>query len=238
MLLYRSGWPLKRVLRLCVVRLNRVENAVRASGPTPELAPKYEEFARVVDLMAELNHRGLLDFVYETTQTTEEAARIVMQVAPGAFRLQETQELLKLLTLVPGKVHYPVTYQVVEHAEEGKLDHLEVDTRSVLGLMFFLSQAVEAPLGDVEAGRVTVTRTQAGEVFDWKNVTRRLIRIQSSPNRQPGAAIGTHYRGSWFFIDDSDLSSKSTFALLTQLMALQSGEVASMIPVLTLPVGK
>jgi hypothetical protein len=39
MLLYRSGWPLKRVLSLCVQRLGRVENAARASGPTPEEAP-------------------------------------------------------------------------------------------------------------------------------------------------------------------------------------------------------
>lgn len=238
MLLYRSGWPLKRILRLCVQRLNRVENAVRASGPTPERAPKYEEFADVVELMIWLNQRGYLDLVYEAPPKTDEAARIVMQINSEAFPLPETQQLLKRLELVPGKIHYPVTYQLVEHADKGGLDHLEVETRSLLGVLFFLAQAVEAPETDVGAGRVTVTRTEAGEVFDWKKVVRQLMRIQSSPSRPANAAASVWYRGSWFFIDDSDLGSKSTFALLTQLVALQSGEVTRLAPVLTLPVGK
>lgn len=237
MLLYRSGWPLKRVLHICVQRLNRVENAVRASGPTPERAPKYEDFARVVDLMAELNHRGQLDLVYMPTPTSE-SARIVMWVDPEAFRLPEMKELWKLLGLVPEKNFYPVTYPLVEQAAQRELDHLEVETRSVQGVLFFLSQAVEVPEVDVQAGRVTVTRTQVGEVFDWKNVTRQFLRIQSTPTRPAQAANSVQYRGTWFYIDDSDLSSKSTFALLTQLVALQSGEVTRLMPILTLPVGK
>jgi hypothetical protein len=238
MLLYRSGWPLKRVLHLCVQRLNRLENAARASGPTPELAPRYEEFALVLELIAELNHRGQLDLVYETLPTTKESARIVMEVDPEAVRLPETQELWKRLRLVPEKVHYPVTYQLVEHAGERELDHLEVETRSLLGVLFFLSQAVEAPAVDIQAGRITITRTQRGEVFDWKNVTRQLLRIQSTATRPARPATSVQYRGSWFYLADSDLSSKSTFALLTQLVALQSGEVTRLTPVLTVPVGK
>ncbi|WP_293688025.1 hypothetical protein [Thiolapillus sp.] len=46
-----------------------------------------------------------------------------------------------------------------------------------------------------------------------------------------------HSRGSRFYIDDSDLESKSTFSLPGQLFALQSGQLKSTAPVLTLPVG-
>ena len=45
------------------------------------------------------------------------------------------------------------------------------------------------------------------------------------------------YRGAWFYVDDSALPSKSTFSFLTQLLALQSGEVKSSAPVLTIPIG-
>jgi len=38
-------------------------------------------------------------------------------------------------------------------------------------------------------------------------------------------------------IDDSDLGSKSTFSLLTQIYALQSGAIKSTDPVLTIGVG-
>jgi hypothetical protein len=50
--------------------------------------------------------------------------------------------------------------------------------------------------------------------------------------------VSVSHRGSWFFIDDADLSSKATFSLLTHLLALQSGEVQRLVPLLTLPVGR
>ena len=238
MLLYRSRWPLKQVLQLCVQRPNCVENAVRASGPTPEVPPKYEEFVRVLDLSQDLNQSGHLDLVYEAPSSATKAARIVLQVAPESFSLPQTRELWNLLGLLPDRRHYPVTYQLIEHARERELDHLEVETRSVLGMLFFLSQSVEVPLRDVQTGRVTLTRAQSGEVFDWRNVTHQLLRIHSVPVQPVGAAVSVCYRGSWFYIDDADLSSKSTFALLTQLVAIQSCDIAKLMPVLALPIGK
>jgi hypothetical protein len=115
---------------------------------------------------------------------------------------------------------------------------LEVETRSLLGILFYLSQAVEAPAADVRAGRIMVTRTETGATFDWTRVTGELLRVQSAPVRPEGAAVSVPYRGSWFYIADSDLSAKSTFSLLSHLLALQSGEVQRLLPVLTLPVGR
>jgi len=195
MLLYRSGWPLKRVLQIGVQRLNRVENATRASGPTPGRAPKYEGFARVAELMAELNHRGHLDLVYAAPTPTGESARIVMAVDAEAFRLPEMKELSQLLGLVKDKKQYPVTPPIVEEAGQRELDHLEVETRSLQGVLFFLSQSVDVPESHVQAGQVTVTRIETGEVFDWKNVTRELLRIQSSPTHRARTAISIQYRG-------------------------------------------
>lgn len=40
------------------------------------------------------------------------------------------------------------------------------------------------------------------------------------------------------YSEDSDLSSKATFSLLSHLLALQSGEIQRLVPVLTLPVGR
>ena len=44
-------------------------------------------------------------------------------------------------------------------------------------------------------------------------------------------------RGYWFYIDNTDLHSKSMFALLRQLFFLQAGQLKGAAPVLTLPVG-
>jgi hypothetical protein len=49
--------------------------------------------------------------------------------------------------------------------------------------------------------------------------------------------VAARYRGHWFFIDDSDLDSKSTFVMLSQIFSLQAGKAEGIVPVLTLPVG-
>ena len=237
-LLYRSGWTIKRLFRLTVQRLNNVKNAPRASGPTPGHAPQYEDFARVLDLLNELQRRDLLDFVYETYLSGERPPRLSMQIAESGWRAPQTLELAEILQLEKGKKHYPLTYQMVEHKQAGKFDHLMVETRSLLGMMFFLSQSVEVPERDLQAGTVTVTRHETGEAFNWSSVLGDMFRIKSRQLRPSQAAVAVHYRGNWFYVEDSDLSSKSTFFLLSQQFALQSGKVEKVVPVLTLPVGR
>jgi len=50
------------------------------------------------------------------------------------------------------------------------------------------------------------------------------------------AAVAVAHRGHWSYIDEADLASKSTFALLAQLCVLQDGSAQGAVPVLTLPV--
>ena len=90
--------------------------------------------------------------------------------------------------------------------------------------MFYLSQAVEVPEPDLEEGRVVVTKTDNGEVFNWAEITGGLLRIHNSVNRPEDASLLIFYRNYWFYINDSDLTSKSTFSLLAQIYALQAGD--------------
>jgi hypothetical protein len=112
------------------------------------------------------------------------------------------------------------------------LDHL------VEALAGFLSQAVEVPWQDRQGGKVTTTRNETGQPFDWQQVVGELLAVKSLSSRPSQASVAIRYRGSWFYIDDTDLESKATFALLTQLLALQSGKVQGVIPMLSLSLGK
>lgn len=51
------------------------------------------------------------------------------------------------------------------------------------------------------------------------------------------AAVPVRKRGYYFYIEDDDLNSKSTFMLLGQLFRLRAGSAQSSGPVLTLPIG-
>ncbi len=238
MLLYQSGWSMKRILRLCVQRLNEVENAPRASGPTPGTAPDYEDFSYVLDLMGKLEQQRDLSFVYEIFPLEDRRPRAIMQISKKAWTNPEMQEIIRILNLAKHMKHYPLVYPTIEHEEEEKNDRLSLETRSVLGILYFLSESVEAPAKDMQEGKIKITRYDSGEPFDWTRITEKLLRIKTQPSKPNQASVAVYYRRSWFYIDDSDLESKSTFSLLSQLIALQSGKTDRVLPVLTLPLGR
>ncbi|HEX9871036.1 MAG TPA: hypothetical protein VGC99_21050, partial [Candidatus Tectomicrobia bacterium] len=125
MLLYRSGWPLKPILRLCVQRLNQVKNAPRAAAPTlRRRVPDYREFARVLDLIGELERQDALDIVYESPPVGDRPGRLVLRIAPEARELPAVREFTQLLRLAGGKTRYPLVYahQVGEDEGAAELD--------------------------------------------------------------------------------------------------------------------
>jgi hypothetical protein len=79
-----------------------------------------------------------------------------------------------------------------------------------------------------------------GEPVDRREITRGLFEVHVAPGLWPpkNAYVAVHYRGYWFYIDDADEESKSTFALVLQLSRLDFGHQHQTGPLLTLPVGR
>ncbi|MEZ5502856.1 MAG: hypothetical protein R3E50_09410 [Halioglobus sp.] len=152
---------------------------------------------------------------------------------PEALHRPEYLEWCRALGPNSGKRIFPVNLA----AGDGSDGSINLSFRSLAGVLYFLSQSVQVPQQDVAAGRVTVTTDDAGQPFDWQQVTEDLLTIKSSPNPPENASVAVNYRNSWFYIDDSDLESKSTFVLLGQVYQPQAGDAKSTVPVLTLPVG-
>ena len=139
----------------------------------------------------------------------------------------------KILNIEPGREKYVITFS----PKQNESDQIKVVTRSLLGVLFYLSQSVEAPEQDIKDGKVTRTLKENGDAFDWRELTGGLLQIKSKPHRPENATLMVFYRDTWFYIDDSDLNSKSTFSLLTQIYSLQSGSIKSTEPILTIGVG-
>ena len=100
---------------------------------------------------------------------------------------------------------------------------MQIEPRSLLGTMFFLSHAISIPLEHQAAGLVVVTTDEAGSVFEWTDISGDLLNVKCSKKKPKCAAVAVKYRCYWFYIDDRDHSSKATFALLMQLFELQAG---------------
>ena len=230
-LLYRSGWSVERIFRLCFQRMNNVKNAPGASGPTPKKAPQFKEFIEATKYLRELQSQDTLNLFF---QKQDGVPQIILQITEEGKNLEPANNFAKALNVEPGREKYVITFS----PKQNEPDQIRVVTRSLLGILFYLSQAVEAPDQDIRAGKVTRTLKSSGETFDWRELTGELLRIQSKPNRPENSTLMVFYRGTWFYIDDSDLKSKSTFSLLSQIFSLQAGKIKDNSPVLTLGVGQ
>jgi len=229
-LLYHSGWSVGRLLRLGVQRIGPVHNAPSASGPTPERAPEYREFRELVRSLRALQSERLLEaLVYE-----DDDREFLLRLRPGASSSAAWRTILRLLELPEGTRRIELTAR----PDADDPDDVAIVTRSMAGVLFYVSQGVRVPPEDEEAGRVTVTRADDGARFDWSEVTGDLFTVHWSDEEPDEHALRARYRGRWFYVDDSDLSSKSTFSLLGLWFQLQSGETPSGGPVLTLPVAR
>ena len=230
-LLYNSGWSIERIFRLCFQRMNSLKNAPGASGPTPEKAPNVKNFINVTKYFRELESLDVLNLTYKEEN---KIPKIIVNIFDEGINLNAAQKLEKALSLKLGLNNYVITLS----PKQNEPNEIRVVTRSLLGILFYLSQAVEVPEQDTRKGKVTRTLKTSGEIFDWKEVTGELLTIRSDSSRPENSTLMVFYRGTWFYIDDSDLKSKSTFALLSQIFSLQAKKIKGKIPVLTLPVGQ
>jgi hypothetical protein len=231
LLLNNSGWSVERILRLCVQDINGIRNAPGASGPTPDYAPEYKDFLTVAKLMRTLQKRNLTNVEYELI---DGEPTLVYSFAKEALELPETHKLLEMLRLTPEKTDYPIRMNDIDHNP----NHVRLRTRSVMGILYLLSQSVEVPQEDVRKGKLTTTKYADGRPFYWSDFFSNLFQIKSSPEKPSDAFVSIKYRGSWFYINDTDIESKRTYALFSQIFAIQAGKINVERPILTLPIGR
>lgn len=227
LVLMQSGWSSERVLGICAERINGLDNAASASGPTPTYVPRYRDFQRAMELIRKLQLKGEI-----FAGAGEGEGEVYIQLDDDAMGSREVKELQQLLKLSPNTT----TFRLTTDFRDPENGELAIRTRSISSILFFLSHNVETPAPHIEKGLTTVTTTPDGEEFDWNDLSGDFLRIHSSQTPPTKAFVSVPYRGWWFYIKDNDLNSKSTFLLLTQLFNLQAGQTRSVSPTLTIPV--
>ena len=213
-LLFHSGWNVERIFKVCLQRIDNLKNAPSASGPTPKIAPKTGKFFKTAKLLQQLQSQGGLDLVYRFSNGEPQ---LVIRISEDFKNSETANQFARTINATIGQTSYVFGAPSIKEKQS-----IDIVTRSLLGVMFYLSEAVQVPEQDIAEGRVTITKTDDGEVFDWTEITGELLRIHNSPNPPVDVSLLIFYRNYWFYINDSDLKSKSTFSLLAQIYALQA----------------
>lgn len=231
LLLSQAGWSIERLLLCCVNSLNGLPNAPSAAGPTPDYRPRFGEFHRLARLLRELQVAGSFTFQVERDGDEE---RFLVEILPSndAELNAKAAEVAETLGLDPERR----VYELVEEVS-GDSAELVLTGRSLMGVFFYLSQAVQVPDEHVEAGLVTRTLEAGGRDFDWHQLTGPLFRVDYATDRPDRAFAAVPYRGIWYYLDDTDLNSKTTFGLLTLLFSLQASGGGGASPLLTVSTG-
>ncbi|MCR4290923.1 MAG: hypothetical protein NUV86_11760 [Candidatus Scalindua sp.] len=231
LLMTQSGWSIERVFGVCIERINDLNNASRASGPTPEKAPKYKEFGILLKLLRQLQLEGLVEMGPDLDINTK---NLILLFKKDPDYENAIIEIRSLLNVTQQSNQFSISTNFLDTKE----NQLNMRARSIISVLFYLSQNIDIPEEHKKAGLITVTKTQDGEEFNWGETPGgMLFKVMSSKQKPGNAFVSVPYRGAWFYIADNDLCSKSTFLLLKQLFSLQSGQRQYIGPSLTLPVG-
>lgn len=226
-LLYNAGWPVDTLFGLTVQSINGIQNAPGASGPTPELDPDFRRFQRIIHNFRDLQRAGLLTVGRDGNGSQ-------LQIAPDGGLEKEITFIQDALKIDDEKSKYRIAQATDAGTRE---DTIAIVPRSLMSAMFYLSQGVDVPENDIEDGRVFTAQYADGRTVDWQQETNGLFRVRTGWLAPSNAYVSVKYRDRWFYISDNDLSSKTTFALISQLFAMQAGSIRNSGPVLTLPVG-
>lgn len=228
LMLVKSGWSIDRVLAVGVQEMNGLKNAPTAAGPTPSREPEFRDFQEAVKLLRALQREQLLDLA-----AGADGKGVELRFVRNAGARPETARLKTLLGLAAGRDRF----RIVSAVEAPDADSIALTTRPLLSALSYVAQGIQAPDADVAAGKVRRTVRADQSAFDWKELLGDVFRVQSADEEPEEASVSIQYRNHYFYIADNDLETKSTFVLLTQLIALHSAP-ASAGPAMSFSFGK
>ncbi len=224
-LLIRSGWSVNHIMRILVQQVGTIENAVLADRAISSRAPIYKEFLEMGLLFKRLERHHHITIAADTVD-----GKFAIKVHIKHYALLTAKERALFLKLGV-TADSPMFWFVSQPAKQKK--HVFVRTRTVLGLLNYLSKGVDIPKSDIAKKQVPMTILSDGRPFDWHQVTVGMIRIRTSSFKPTNAFAAVTYRGSWFYVPFDDFYSKETLSLLCMIMGIYQGDIKSVLPVFT-----
>jgi hypothetical protein len=219
----QAGWPVEEVLQCCVARMNGLPNPLGDSPPGSKDGSGTTAFDRALELLCADQKAGAFQGSLEQDPTNGEFYLLMESAEPLT---DSHRQLRELLGIDPNAQRIRLT----PRGRTTSSDELALQTRSLLGTLQALACFVEVPDDHAQAGTALECNTARPSL--------ESLSVRHSVVPRIDAFVQVQHKGHWFYIAESDVRSKRTFALLTYLYSLQAGDVSGKGPVLTVPASR
>ena len=215
-------------LTMLVSRINDIWNPhfIRHPGAGPD-----PRFTRFVELFTELDDFGRILWADDPREGID-FRLVIRDYAP-----EYSERVRELLTLLGLPIQMDTSEDIVlpvQFALQGKeFVGIAITTRSVFDLIQILSASIDVPEEHARSGLVIS--------YPPKGLAAKDVHIRSSQRKPASASVAVKYRGSWFYIEDTDQRTKQVARLVSAFWAVRIASAAGgsqPAPVLTIPASR
>ncbi len=227
-LFQNAAYPLGEVMTTLIRNINGLKNPDFLTAPSVRPDPR---FARVVELLDELQAAGHLDWVQAEKQPDRFALALIGYAPDYTDQVRELSGLLGFP--LPKNPTAALVIPVRAGLGGNRSGELALRTRSVYDLMRVAAAAIDVPEQHLTSGNA--------ERFPPAGPVGTDIRIGRSKERPANAAVAVAHQGWWFYVDNADRSSKNFFRLMELLISSHIADVSDrqqLAPVITLPASR
>ncbi|MDZ4165243.1 MAG: hypothetical protein U1C55_08955, partial [Smithellaceae bacterium] len=248
LILTRIGWGIESLMWLTVAQIGELRNFDVPLGGGESLDRSYGKFLELSQLLKEIQSRGDLEFV-SLYKGKDGADYLTMKL--HLLDEREATRVETLLGITPQRVSLPggrfvssIELTSVRDltpcaSEKGNCARIPIKLKSFFEMLLDLALYVDVPAEEQlkQIARPFI-KPSAGEITTRKGLHSGLIKVRHQWTEPGDAYVAVPYRGRWFYIADDDLPSKAYLMLAGSIFSLQSGDLQTAAPVLTLPVGR
>lgn len=218
------------------------EREERLAGPLPAAAVTAHDVVEA----AKNGYEYRPDENSATWSLVRKASHPVLRIDPEALESPEVQDFVRVFRLKSGLTQYDITEESLNPFPStyppGGVTSLDLETRSLLQALYYVSHGVDIPEEHAKRKLVTITLDAHNQPFDWPAVMSGFFRVHSAKAKSAEPPANAHvvarYKDYWFYIDESDQETKATFSLLMELARLELAGRPGPGPQLTLPIGR
>ncbi len=214
----QSGWSAHRLMRLSNSMINGLHNEIGTPGERRQGDPQFHE---LLDILHQLQQDGALGMHFKGDWPKVDV-ELVLPVKGRTDSIDTSIARFKeILTLEKDTNVYDIQYGVIVE----KPNQILVQTHSIMEMLANISWYIDVPEEHVLEGRTLPS-------FIPNDAD--LINVRVSKEKPRDAFLAIQFRDHWFYIDDRDVPSKNTFAVIQILFSMANSGSGSVGPLISI----